>query len=102
MKLWGQPTKGRSKEPSQPSQKERQTTNIRDTCDRCDASTQILEMTKEQAVAIWDKQGRPIIHLSPGENCLDLAKLLEQREIKPEHLSAIKEWLENWGGNHAE
>ena len=99
---------------SQVSQKEGPP-NARDTCDRCDTSThtedkkdsknaikpsldesihQILEMTKEQAVSIWNKQGRPIIHLGPGENCLDLAKLLEQREIKPEHLSVIKEWLE--------
>ncbi len=52
-----------------------------------------LGMTKEQAIAIWDKQGRPVIHLGPGENCQDLVKLLEQRDIKPEHLSAIREWL---------
>ena len=50
-------------------------------------------MTKEQAIAIWDKQGRPVIHLDSRENCLDLAKLLEQSEIKPEHLLAIREWL---------
>ena len=115
MKLWGQPTKGRSKEPSQPSQKDGPTANISDSCDTCDASThtedkkdskkstklspdqsvqEILGMTKEQAIAIWDKQGRPVIHLGLGENCLDLAKLLAQRDIRPQHLSAIREWLE--------
>jgi len=122
MKLWGQPTKGRSKEPSQPSQKDGPTANISDSCDTCDASThtedkkdskkatkaspdleQILGMTIEQALVIWDKQGRPVIYLGPGENCLKLAKLLEQREIKLEHLSAIKEWLEkHLEDNHAE
>lgn len=55
---------------------------------------QVLGTTIEQALAIWDKQGRPVIHLGLGENCLDLAKLLGQRAIKQQHLSAIKEWLE--------
>ena len=64
---------------------------------------QVLGMTLEQALAIWDKQGRPIIHLGPGENCHDLAKLLEQRNIKLEHLSAIGEWLQkHLEDNHAE
>ena len=58
------------------------------------ATAESLGMTIEQAIAIWDKQGRPIIHLGPGENCHDLLKLLGRRDIKPEHLSAIKEWLE--------
>ncbi len=124
MKLWGQPTKGRSKEPSQPSQKEGPTTNIRDSCDTCDVSThtedkkaskkstkpspdqsiqQVLGMTVEQAIAIWDRHGRSVIHLSPSENCLDLAKLLGQRDIKPQHLSAIREWLRKHPeGNYAE
>ena len=62
------------------------------------AILQSLGMTKEQAIAIWDKQGRPVIHLGPGENCYDLTKLLAQRDIKLEHLSAIKEWLEKHQG----
>ncbi len=124
MKAWGQPSKGRNKEQSQPSQKERPTTNIRDTCDRCDASTytedkkhskkttetspdqsiqKILGMTIEQALAVWDRQGRPVIHLGPGENCLGLEKLLGRSDIKPQHLSAIREWLEkHLEDNHAE
>lgn len=55
---------------------------------------QSLGISVGQALAIWDKQGRPVIYLGPGENCHDLAKLLEQRDIRLEHLSAIKEWLE--------
>lgn len=67
------------------------------------AIQKILGMTKGQALAIWDKQGRPIIHLGSGETCHDLAKLLEQREIKPEHLSAIKGWIEKYlEDSHAE
>ena len=54
----------------------------------------VLGMPRGQVLAIWDEQGKPIIHLGPGENCYDLAKLLPQRDIKPQHLSAIKEWLE--------
>jgi hypothetical protein len=54
---------------------------------------QCLGMTTEEAIAIWAKQGRPVIHLGPGENCPDLAKLLAQRVIKSQHLSAIREWL---------
>ena len=112
MKVWGQPTKGRSKDPSQPSQKEGSTTNGRDTCDPsaytedkkdskkstepspAQSIQQVLGMAIEQALIIWDKRGRPIIHLGLGENCLDLAKLLAQRDIRPEHLSAIRGWLE--------
>jgi len=59
---------------------------------------QSLGMTKEQAIAIWDKQGRPVIHLGPSENCLNLMKLLQQTDIKPQHLLAIREWLEKHRG----
>jgi len=55
---------------------------------------QSLGISVGQTLAIWDKQGRPVIYLGPSENCHDLAKLLEQRDIRLEHLSAIKEWLE--------
>ena len=59
---------------------------------------QCLGMTTEKAIAIWDKRGRSVIHLGPGENCHDLAKLLEQKDIKSVHLSAIREWLEKHRG----
>lgn len=53
-----------------------------------------LGMPVEDAIEIWRSAGAPVIHLGSSENCLDLAKLLGQRDIKPEHLSVIKEWLE--------
>jgi len=74
---------------------------ILDTSDRADTDTdsdfsslQALGMDTEEALGIWRSEGAPVIHLGPGENCLDLAKLLAQRGIKPEHLSAIRGWLE--------
>jgi hypothetical protein len=53
-----------------------------------------LHMTREQAVAIWEEAGRPIIHLGPGENCFGLDKLLSHRNINERHLAAVREWLE--------
>jgi hypothetical protein len=53
-----------------------------------------LHMTREQAVAIWEEAGRPVIHLGPGENCFGLDKLLSHRNINEHHLTAIREWLE--------
>jgi hypothetical protein len=53
-----------------------------------------LGMTVEQAVAIWEEAGRPIIHLGPGENCFGLDKLLSHRDINERHLDAVRKWLE--------
>jgi hypothetical protein len=53
-----------------------------------------LGMPIEKAIRIWRKEGAPVIHLELGENCLDLAKLLCNSDIKPEHLQAVKAWLE--------
>jgi hypothetical protein len=53
-----------------------------------------LGMTIDEAVATWSAEGRPVIHLGPGENCLDLAKLLSHRDINERHLAAVREWLE--------
>jgi len=51
-------------------------------------------MTVEQAIAIWEEAGKPVIHLGPGENCLGLDKLLNHRDINERHLVAVREWLE--------
>jgi len=62
-----------------------------------------LGMTREHALDIWTKEGKPVIHLGTGENCLDLERLLDQRDINPRHLAAIRDWLikkkplEPWG-----
>ena len=53
----------------------------------------VLGMKIEETLAIWYQKGRPLIHLGPRENCEDLTKLLNHYEIKPDHLSAVKEWL---------
>jgi len=54
----------------------------------------ILGMPVEKALEIWRSTGAPIIHLGPGENCFDLAKLLSNPNVKLEHLEAVKAWLE--------
>jgi hypothetical protein len=54
---------------------------------------QILGITVEEAIATWKKEGAPIIHLGPGENCERLDKLLNCSWINPKHLEAIKRWL---------
>jgi len=54
----------------------------------------VLGMPVEKAIEFWLSEGAPVIHLGPGENCLDLEKLLSNLNVKPEHLEAIKKWLE--------
>jgi len=57
-----------------------------------------LGMTVEKALALWTEEGKPVIHFGPGENCLDLEKLLNRRDINERHLAAVKEWLEKRQG----
>jgi putative DNA primase/helicase len=59
-----------------------------------DSVADALGMTKKEALAIWDREGRPLIHLGPGVNCLDLRKLLSREDTPPEHFKAVKTWLE--------
>ena len=70
----------------------------RDGCDSsegfCKDTEKKLGMTIDEAVAVWSAEGRPVIHLGPGENCLDLEKLLSHRDINERHLAAIRDWLE--------
>jgi len=54
----------------------------------------ILGMPVEEAIELWKSQGAPMIHLGPGENCLDLKELLYDSDVKHEYLEAIKEWLD--------
>ncbi len=53
-----------------------------------------LGMTVEQALSIWQEAGRPIIYLGPGENCVDLERLLSNGEINERHLATVRRWLE--------
>ena len=71
---------------------------IRDSCDSCEVfwkdTEEKLGMDREEALSLWAKEGKPVIHLGPGENCLDLEKLLSHRNINERHLAAVREWLE--------
>jgi len=58
-----------------------------------DRVSQTLCMTVEQALDIWTRSGKPVIHLGPGENCFDLDKLLSHSDINPRHLAAMRDWL---------
>ena len=61
-----------------------------------------LGMSIEKAIAVWTSEGKPIIHLGPGENCFGLEKLLSHRDINERHLIAVKKWLEEKAGKHEE
>jgi hypothetical protein len=56
-------------------------------------TAEALGMSIEQALSVWTKEGKPVIHLGPGENCFDLEKLLSHRHVHERHLAAVKEWL---------
>jgi len=65
-----------------------------------DTSTIDLGMTIDHALELWQQHGAPVIHLSQGINCLDLGKLLSQTDVSPEHIKAVKVWLQqNKGGD---
>jgi|GEM_PF-5508188 len=68
-------------------------TEARDYAHAWDELLQEVGLSKEQAISIWDQQGRPVIHLGLCENCFDLAKLLTQKSAKSAHVVAVKEWL---------
>ena len=57
-----------------------------------------LGMTVDQALELWRQHGAPVIHLRQGENCLDLVKLLSQHDVNPEHLAAVRGWLQEHKG----
>jgi len=63
--------------------------------------TAVLRMPVKDAIEIWRSAGAPVIHLGPGVNCLDLGKLLARTDVSPEHLEAVKVWLQKQqGGNY--
>ena len=66
--------------------------------DNTDRREVILGMSVADALHIWHSEGAPLIHLGPGENCEDLEKLLNNRDVKPEHLEAVRRRLEKSGG----
>jgi len=53
-----------------------------------------LGITVTEAVELWRSDGAQVIHLGSGENCFDLETLLNNQNAKPEHIEAVKAWLE--------
>ncbi len=51
-----------------------------------------LGISISEAIAIWEKEGAPVIHLGLGENCFDLRRLLSNPN--PRHIQKIQEWLQ--------
>ena len=58
----------------------------------------VLGITIDCALELWRSEGAPVIHLRPGENCFDLEKLLSRKDISPEHLEAVRGWLQEHKG----
>jgi len=54
----------------------------------------ILKMTRAEVIDIWMTEGKPVIHVGPGENCLDLEKLLSRPDVSEKHLLAVRRWLD--------
>ena len=57
----------------------------------------VLGMSAEKAIELWHKEGAPVIHLGPGENCEDLEKLLSNPNVLECHLEAVRAWLDKQG-----
>lgn len=57
-----------------------------------------LCMTVDQALELWRQHDAPVIHLSQGINCFDLEKLLSRTDVSPEHLEAVRAWLQEHKG----
>ena len=60
-----------------------------------DDMTEVDPGWRARVLQVWEAEGKPVIHLGLGENCFDLAKLLSNPDVKPEHLKAVKGWLES-------
>jgi hypothetical protein len=58
-----------------------------------DEFSQTLGMTIEQALDIWTRRCKPVVHLGPSENCFDLEQLLSHDDVNPRHLFVIRNWL---------
>ena len=62
----------------------------------------ILGTPIEKAVQLWNSEGKPHIHLSPGENCEDLEKLLSNPDVSERHLEAVRAWLQQHKGGNSQ
>jgi len=53
-----------------------------------------LGMPVGEVIRLWRLAEEPVIHLSPGEKCRNLEKLLNCYDILPRHLKAVRDWLD--------
>ena len=54
----------------------------------------ILGMAISNVIEIWHSEGAPLIQLGPGEDLLDLEKLLSWSDVDECHLLVVKQWLD--------
>ena len=77
----------------------------RERCDGCEGffkdTEEKLGMTISRAIELWTTEGKPVIHLGPGENCFGLEKLLSHRDINEHHLEVIRRWLKERKSNES-
>ena len=60
-------------------------------------------VTREMIISSWKAAGCPAVPLSPGETAVDLEKyLMKQKQLRPVHARAIKEWYEAQKGGNVE
>jgi len=53
-----------------------------------------LGMPVKSALALWRSEGAAVIPLGSGEKCLNLEQLLSNPDIDPDHLEALRVWLQ--------
>jgi len=53
----------------------------------------ILGMPVSEVLKIWETEGKPVIHLGPGESCPGIDKLLSNNNVSERHLKVIREWV---------
>ena len=61
--------------------------------DALNTTEAVLGMPAREVLKIWTAEGKPMIHLGPGENCEDLEELLDNPNTPECHLQAIRAWL---------
>ncbi|MBN1188587.1 MAG: DUF3854 domain-containing protein [Dehalococcoidales bacterium] len=110
------PSPNKPSQPSQPSQpgvesccegfreglpvEKKPSQDFETNCEGCDSSEGFYRDTEEkigmsinEALEIWTKEGKSVIHLGPGENCFNLEKVLNFGRPNERHLEVIRDWL---------
>jgi hypothetical protein len=53
-----------------------------------------VSLSPEEIIRLWKAEGKPVIHLGPGQNCENLELLLSRKDLPVEYKRAIKKWAE--------